>query len=102
MAFKANGTDAKGKPMDYNARWVDTYVKMPDGKWQCVLSQGSDGLYPSCTAVLSSRYLSSTAVAALRISVARDSSPGVASAFNDICMCLIFIEGTGVSSVLSL
>jgi ketosteroid isomerase-like protein len=42
MVFKAKGTDAKGKPMDYNARWVDPYVKMPDGKWQCVLSQGSD------------------------------------------------------------
>ena len=42
MVFKAKGTDAKGKPMDYNARWADTYVKMPDGKWQCVLSQGSD------------------------------------------------------------
>jgi ketosteroid isomerase-like protein len=42
MVFKAKGTDAKGKPMDYNARWADTYVKMPDGKWQCVLSQGTD------------------------------------------------------------
>jgi ketosteroid isomerase-like protein len=42
MVFKAKGTDAKGKPMDINARWADTYVKMPDGKWQCVLSQGSD------------------------------------------------------------
>jgi ketosteroid isomerase-like protein len=42
MVFKAKGTDPKGKPMDYNARWADTYVKMPDGKWQCVLSQGSD------------------------------------------------------------
>ena len=42
MVFKAKGTDAKGKPMDYDARWADTYVKMPDGKWQCVLSQGSD------------------------------------------------------------
>ncbi len=42
MVFKAKGTDAKGKPMDYNARWADTYVKMRDGKWQCVLSQGSD------------------------------------------------------------
>jgi ketosteroid isomerase-like protein len=42
MVFKAKGTDAKGKPLDYNARWADTYVKMPDGKWQCVLSQGSD------------------------------------------------------------
>ena len=42
MIFKAKGTDSKGKPMDYNARWADTWVKMPDGKWQCVLSQGSD------------------------------------------------------------
>jgi ketosteroid isomerase-like protein len=42
MVFKGKGTDAKGKPMDINARWADTWVKMPDGKWQCVLSQGSD------------------------------------------------------------
>jgi ketosteroid isomerase-like protein len=42
MVFKAKGTDSKGKPMDLNARWADTWVKMPDGKWQCVLSQGSD------------------------------------------------------------
>jgi ketosteroid isomerase-like protein len=42
MIFKAKGTDSKGKPMDVHARWADTYVKMPDGKWQCVLSQGSD------------------------------------------------------------
>jgi ketosteroid isomerase-like protein len=42
MVFKAKGTDAKGKPMDINARWADTYVKMTDAKWQCVLSQGSD------------------------------------------------------------
>jgi ketosteroid isomerase-like protein len=42
MVFKAKGADAKGKAMDYHARCADTYVKMPDGKWQCVLSQGSD------------------------------------------------------------
>jgi ketosteroid isomerase-like protein len=42
MVFKGKGTDAKGKPMDINARWADTWVKMSDGKWQCVLSQGSD------------------------------------------------------------
>src|SRR5216683_127985 len=41
MVFKAKGTDEKGKPMDINARWVDTWVKMPSGAWQCVLSQGS-------------------------------------------------------------
>jgi ketosteroid isomerase-like protein len=42
MVFKGRGTDSKGKPMDLNARWADTWVKMPDGRWQCVLSQGSD------------------------------------------------------------
>ena len=42
MVFKSKGTDSKGKPMDVNARWADTWVKMPSGAWQCVLSQGSD------------------------------------------------------------
>jgi ketosteroid isomerase-like protein len=42
MVFKSKGTLSNGKPMDINARWADTWVKMPDGKWQCVLSQGSD------------------------------------------------------------
>jgi ketosteroid isomerase-like protein len=42
MVLKAKGTDAKGKPMDINTRWADTWVKMPNGAWQCILSQGSD------------------------------------------------------------
>lgn len=42
MVFKAKGTDAKGQPMDINARWADTHVKMPDDKWLCILSQGTD------------------------------------------------------------
>lgn len=42
MVFKSKGTLANGNAMDINARWADTWVKMPDGKWQCVLSQGSD------------------------------------------------------------
>ncbi len=42
MVLKAKGTDDKGKPMDINARWADTWVKMPNGAWQCVLTQGSD------------------------------------------------------------
>jgi ketosteroid isomerase-like protein len=42
MVFKAKGTDEKGKPMDINARWADTWMKMPNGAWQCVLSQGSN------------------------------------------------------------
>src|SRR6184192_473025 len=36
--FKAKGTDASGKPLDANERWTDTWVKMPNGKWQCVAS----------------------------------------------------------------
>jgi len=40
-ASKAKGTDESGKPMDDHVRWTDTWVKMPNGKWQCVASQGS-------------------------------------------------------------
>jgi hypothetical protein len=39
--YLAKGTDAKGKPMNDNERYTDTWVKMPDGKWQCVASQGT-------------------------------------------------------------
>lgn len=31
------GTDANGKPVDAKERWADTWVKMANGKWQCVL-----------------------------------------------------------------
>ena len=40
--FMGKGTDAKGKPMDDHERFTDTWVKMPDGKWQCVASHGSE------------------------------------------------------------
>jgi uncharacterized protein (TIGR02246 family) len=39
--FKAKGTDPAGKPFDTNERFTDTWVKMPNGKWQCVASHGS-------------------------------------------------------------
>jgi len=29
------------KPFDETARWTDTWVKMPSGKWQCVADQDS-------------------------------------------------------------
>jgi ketosteroid isomerase-like protein len=35
------GTDGKGKPMQAHERWTDTWIKMPNGQWQCVASQGS-------------------------------------------------------------
>jgi ketosteroid isomerase-like protein len=37
----AKGTDPSGKPVDEHVRWTDTWVKMPDGKWQCVASHVS-------------------------------------------------------------
>jgi len=39
--FKAKGTDPSGKTLDVNERWTDTWVKMPNGKWQCVASHQS-------------------------------------------------------------
>jgi ketosteroid isomerase-like protein len=39
--FKAKGTDALGKPMDVNERWTDTWVKTPNGQWQCVATHSS-------------------------------------------------------------
>jgi ketosteroid isomerase-like protein len=36
------GTDSKGNALDAHSRWTDTWVKMPDGKWQCVASHGSN------------------------------------------------------------
>jgi ketosteroid isomerase-like protein len=40
-ASKSKGTDELGKPMDEHVRWTDTWVKMPNGKWQCVASHVS-------------------------------------------------------------
>jgi ketosteroid isomerase-like protein len=39
--FKGTGTDASGKPFDVHERWTDTWVKMPDGQWQCVATQAT-------------------------------------------------------------
>jgi len=39
--FRGKGTDPSGKPLDANERFTDTWVKMPNGKWQCVASHES-------------------------------------------------------------
>jgi ketosteroid isomerase-like protein len=39
--FKGNGADASAKPFDDHERWTDTWVKMPNGQWQCVATQGT-------------------------------------------------------------
>jgi ketosteroid isomerase-like protein len=39
--FIGKGTDSSGKPMDLHERFTDTWVKMPNGKWQCVASHES-------------------------------------------------------------
>ena len=38
---KSQYTDELGKPVNSHSRWTDTWVKMPDGKWQCVAYHGS-------------------------------------------------------------
>ena len=38
--WTGKGTDAMGKAVDGRERFADTWVKMPDGKWQCVASAG--------------------------------------------------------------
>jgi hypothetical protein len=39
-AYKGKGSDS-GKPFAEHLRWTDTWVKMPDGKWQLVASHYS-------------------------------------------------------------
>ena len=36
--WTGKGTDGRGKAVDGKERFVDTWIKMPDGKWQCVAS----------------------------------------------------------------
>ena len=40
-AFKGKGTDPTGKPFEDTERWTDTWVRMPNGQWQCVAAHGS-------------------------------------------------------------
>ena len=37
-SWTGKGTDADGKATDTKERWADTWVKMSNGKWQCVAS----------------------------------------------------------------
>ena len=39
--FTGKGTDSEGKPFDIHERWTDTWVKMPNGEWQCVATQAT-------------------------------------------------------------
>ena len=36
------GIEPKGKAFISHSRWTDAWVKMPDGKWQCVATHGSN------------------------------------------------------------
>ena len=35
------GKDENGKPVNTHERWTDTWMKMSNGKWQCVASHSS-------------------------------------------------------------
>ena len=36
--WKGKGTDAGGKPTDDRERFIDTWRKSADGRWQCIAS----------------------------------------------------------------
>ena len=36
-SWQGKGT-AAGKPVDAHENWLDTWMKMPNGKWQCIAS----------------------------------------------------------------
>jgi ketosteroid isomerase-like protein len=38
---KAKGTDSSGNPFNSYEGWTDTWVKMPNGRWQCVATQAT-------------------------------------------------------------
>jgi uncharacterized protein (TIGR02246 family) len=40
--WKSQFTTKAGKQVSSHARYTDTWVKMPDGKWQCVATHGSN------------------------------------------------------------
>jgi ketosteroid isomerase-like protein len=39
--FKSKATDESGKPFALDIRWTDTWMKMPNGEWQCIASHSS-------------------------------------------------------------
>jgi ketosteroid isomerase-like protein len=39
--FVGKGKNAAGKPIDTRVRFTDTWLKMADGKWQCIASHDS-------------------------------------------------------------
>ena len=34
------GRDSAGRPFEFKVRYAETFVKMPDGKWRCIMSAG--------------------------------------------------------------
>lgn len=42
-AWRGKGTGSDGKAVDAHERWVDTWMKMPSGKWQCIASASAPG-----------------------------------------------------------
>ena len=39
--WTGKGTDGTGKAIDTRERWTDTWMKMSNGKWQCIASHSS-------------------------------------------------------------
>jgi ketosteroid isomerase-like protein len=41
-SWSGKGVDGDGAKIDRHERWTDTWVKMANGKWQCVASQQTE------------------------------------------------------------
>lgn len=41
-AWSGKGIDGDGTKIDRHERWTDTWIKMANGKWQCVASQQTE------------------------------------------------------------
>ncbi|PYV98416.1 MAG: hypothetical protein DMG86_16375 [Acidobacteria bacterium] len=41
-SWTGKGVDGDGTKIDRYERWTDTWVKMPNGNWQCVASQQTE------------------------------------------------------------
>ena len=39
--WTGKGTDGNGTAVDTHERWTDTWMKMPNGKWQCIASHSA-------------------------------------------------------------
>ena len=58
--WTGKGTDGMGRAVDTRERFADTWVKIPDGKWQCVASASAPMMRRYTTPMASARGMTYT------------------------------------------